>query len=497
MKKIAALILALSLLLSLAACGAKQPAPEETPSTEQLQTTDTPEDREHVTLKFYNRCSEQTDQQRVFDELNKYFEQKYNTTIEWHFLGGTYADKMNVIINSGEEFDACFTSDWLNDYLTAVSRGAYLDISDMLADYPNLVNSMPAAFWDAATVNGGIYAVPNQQIAARTPSWYIPEEYMDAFGWTSEDVDGKGLQILDMLDYAQFCYDNYGAHFVGPQSDVFHQYCGYELLSGYKGALAVKVGDSSCTVVNFYDTPEFKQMCEDMAVMYDKGLVDSLTMLDNDQLRAEMISGRVSTVMTGTYKPGGDINISNTYGIPIHLARYSTPLMTTSAIIATMWGISSTCQHPERVLEILEAFATDSYAMQMISYGIEGVHYDIVDGFLQLKENSGYNHGNDWAFGNVFLNTPLVGMPEDVWVQTAEINASADVSVLMGFSYSISNVEAEATNVSNTVESYLSVTTGELPVEDTLKEFNEKLKIGGIDTMIADAQAQIDAFLGK
>lgn len=67
----------------------------------------------------------------------------------------------------------------------------------------------------------------------------------------------------------------------------------------------------------------------------------------------------------------------------------------------------------------------------------------------------------------------------------------------MGFSYSISNVEAEATNVSNTVESYLSVTTGELPVEDTLKEFNEKLKIGGIDTMIADAQAQIDAFLGK
>lgn len=43
MKKIAALILALSLLLSLAACGAKQPAPEETPSTEQLQTTDTPE----------------------------------------------------------------------------------------------------------------------------------------------------------------------------------------------------------------------------------------------------------------------------------------------------------------------------------------------------------------------------------------------------------------------------------------------------------------------
>ena len=36
-----------------------------------------------------------------------------------------------------------------------------------------------------------------------------------------------------------------------------------------------------------------------------------------------------------------------------------------------------------------------------------------------------------------------------------------------------------------------------MPVEETLTAFLDKLNSAGIDVVIADAQAQVDAFLGK
>ena len=187
MKKIVSLLLVLVMLLGCCACAAKtETSTETTPAasgeekepaaSEPTDTEETPAEQEPVTLKFYCYASEQADQQTVFDELNKYFKEKYNTTVDFQFVLGSYADKMNVIINSGEAYDACFTSNWINDYATNVSKEAFVDISGMLADYPALYNAMPEAYWEAATINGGIYAVPNVQIAARQPAMYFITE---------------------------------------------------------------------------------------------------------------------------------------------------------------------------------------------------------------------------------------------------------------------------------------------------------------------------------
>lgn len=45
------------------------------------------------------------------------------------------------------------------------------------------------------------------------------------------------------------------------------------------------------------------------------------------------------------------------------------------------------------------------------------------------------------------------------------------------------------------MKEYESLVGGELPVEETNAEFLEKLEVAGVDTVIAEMQSQIDAFL--
>ena len=140
---------------------------------------------------------------------------------------------------------------------------------------------------------------------------------------------------------------------------------------------------------------------------------------------------------------------------------------------------------------------SSTHVMNTISYGIEGVHYEVIDGFAQSIDGAGYAPGCSWAFGNVFLTTPYVGQPADVWEQTKKLNEEATVSNLIGFSYSNANVQSEVTNVTSVAQEYIGITTGQMPVEETLAAFLDKLDSAGIDVVIADAQAQVDAFLGK
>lgn len=506
-KRVFALFMALVMLFGLVACGAKQePAPaepEKAPAAEKSEETkepvaEAPADavQEPVTLKFYCWANEQADQQAVFDELNKYFQEKYNTTVDFQFAAASFNDKMSMVINSGEEFDACFTSNWMNDYATNVAKEAFIDISGMLKDYPALYNAMPEAYWQAATIDGGIYAVPNVQIAARNPGVIFKSEQFNAYGLDDATVNGWS-SLMDAKDYLQYCYDQDGSMFAGVADDALAQYCGYELLGALGSCAAVKLDDPECKVVNFFETPEFRQICEDTKALYELGLVDSQCIVDTDYLNAQRRAGRLSLLLSGTWAPGSGKTASVTYGVPTYVVGGRTPVLTTGGIIATMWGISSTSKYPDRTMQILELFLTDPYVMNLISHGIEGTHYDLEDGFVVTKPDGGYAPGVSWAFGNVFLTHPVVGNTADVWEQTRTLNETADVSRLIGFSYSGANVGVEASNTSSVVAEYAIVRTGAVDVDATMDEFLAKLKTAGVDTIIADAQAQVDAFFGK
>lgn len=447
-----------------------------------------------VTLKIHTPIPEQTDSDAVMEALNEYTKEKIGVEVEYVFHGGSYGDKIQTIIASGEEYDACFTSNWLNPYNTNVAKGAFVDVKDMIPEAaPGLLEVIPEYMWTAATINGGVYAVPNQQIVARQIGALMPKEYVEGTG-----TDLASIKTLtDMGDYAQKAFDQYGAKVGGVNVAQAADYCGYEYISDYMAAGAIKMDDEKAQVVNLYATDEWENMLNELVDLNEKGLLDGECGYMAEYSESQRVAKKTSAYYSGTYKPGVEAEESARAGYDCVMATAATePYISTGSVVATMYGISATSKHPEETLKYLELVNTDPYVMNLISYGIEGKHYNKTgENTISLIDNSGYSHGQSWAVGNVFNTYVLEGQPEDVWEQTKALNDSAKASPILGFTFDPEPVKMEITNVSKVVKEYESLVGGELPVEETNAEFLEKLEVAGVDTVIAEMQSQIDAFL--
>lgn len=447
-----------------------------------------------VTLRIHCPVPEQTDQDMVMEALNEYTEEKIGIRAEWVFHGGSYADKIQTIIASGEEYDACFTSNWLNPYNTNVAKGAFMEISDLVSEAaPGLLEVIPDYMWKAATINGGVYAVPNQQIVARQIGALMPAEFVEG---TGTDIDSI-KNLTDMGEYAQKAFDQYGAKVGGVNRTQAADYCGYEYVSDYLSAGAIRMDDGEAKVVNFYATDEWKSMLNELVDLNEKGLLDGECGYMDEYGESQRVAKKTSAFYSGTYKPGVEAEESARAGYDCVFATTDVePYISTNSVIATMYGISATSKHPEETLKYLELLNTDPYAINLISYGIEGTHYEKTgDNTIKLMDNSGYSHGQSWALGNVFNTYVLEGQPEDVWEQTKALNDSAKTSPILGFAFDPEPVKMEVTNVSKVVKEYESLVGGELPVEETNAEFLEKLEVAGVGTVLEEMQRQIDEFL--
>lgn len=458
------------------------------------EASDSGENKDVVNLKIHTLVPEQTDGKAVMEALNEYTKEKIGVTVEYVFHGGAYGDKIQTIIASGEEYDACFTSNWINAYNTNVVKGAFLDIKDLLPTAaPELYKTIPDYIWKAATVNGGIYAVPNQQIVARQIGALMPKEYVEGTGTDIKSVKN----LTDMGDYAQKAFDQYGAKIGGVNRTQAADYCGYEYISDYMAAGAIKMDDTSAKVVNFYATDEWKAMLNELVALNEKGLLDGECGYMDEYGESQRVAKKTSAFYSGTYKPGVEAEESARAKYDCVMATAQTdPYISTSSVIATMYGVSTTSKHPEETLKYLELISTDPYAMNLASFGIEGKHYKKTgETSIELIADSGYSHGQAWALGNVFNSYSLAGQPEDIWTQTKALNDSAKTSPILGFSFDPEPVKMEVTNVSKVVKEYESLVGGELPVEETNAEFLDKLNVAGIEKVITEMQKQIDEFL--
>ena len=65
----------------------------------------------------------QKDDARVLDEVNGYIQEKIGVRLNIIKAGwADYNQKMQVVINTDDTWDLCFTSSWTNDYLQNVQR---------------------------------------------------------------------------------------------------------------------------------------------------------------------------------------------------------------------------------------------------------------------------------------------------------------------------------------------------------------------------------------
>ena len=100
--------------------------------------------------------------------------------------------------------------------------------------------------------------------------------------------------------------------------------------------------------------------------------------------------------------------------------------------------------------------------------------------------------------GTFFTVTVTDDVDFNQWDEVHELNDKAEPSVLLGFAFDTSKVDDQITNCKTIWDRYHpELLTGTIDPEQGVKDMYEEMRAEGFDEIVAEAQAQIDAFLGK
>jgi putative aldouronate transport system substrate-binding protein len=494
--------------LFLSACvGKQQPSSQAEEKTgenrESLQAeTELQEPEVKLTVAFLSWTADPPDLGKVEDALNEILKERIHATVDLMPInGGDYQQRMNLMLQNGDELDLLVTGTGLNYYMQAMT-GQLKPLDDLLDEYGSGIKDALGEYLHAAMIPGGsVCAVPVLQSYASATTFVMRQDLLDETGITADEI-----QTLDDLekvfagvkekhpDMAPVVPESPGGGIFGLGLDVLYDPLGNSLgvLPGY---------GQTATVADLFETPEYEAWVYRLRDWYLNGYILADAATNNETAADLLAAGRGFGHFTGVAVGAAD-TASAAYGMPMAAVTFGEPFVSAGNVTTIAWGIAAQSKHPEKAMEFLNLLYTDAGIVNLIDYGIEGVHYvklsDNVIGYPEGMDPAAhpYNFNLSWEFGNVFLSYVPAGTDPEIWNKSKEMNEKALKSLAMGFVPDVTPISNEIASVTNVAGQYMTILgTGAVDPDEYLPQFIQKLKDAGMDVIVAEKQAQLDRWL--
>lgn len=427
-----------------------------------------------------------------FDEsvakISDYTEEKIGVRLDVKIAGwGEYDQKMNNIVNTGEYFDLMFTNN--TNYSKFVNLGAFENISDMVqAETPDLYGFIPENLWKGAQIGGNVYAVPTYKDSSITQFWYLDDQYVQKY-----NIDVEGIKDFTTLDAAvRAIKEGEGKSFYPiklHQGALFNGFFNdYDGLASGLQPIGVKLDDASRKVVCTLEQDDIKAGLDQLHAWYMDGIINP-----DANVMTEGTKG--SCFGTAQGWPAAASTWQTNEGVEKYdLTQVFGPVYTTESIQGSMNAVSVNSKYKKEALKVLELMNTDAKFRDMCAYGVEGNHFEYVsDGVVKRLRD-------DWTWpsytqGTFFIMSITEDADPDAWGQVMKQNEAATPSTCLGFALDVTNIQNEMANCLTVWDKYkYDMLTGASDPVATVPKCVEELKAAGLDTIIAEAQKQIDEF---
>lgn len=502
--------------LVLAACAAPPAAPAAPAATQAAQpaATEAPAAPagEVPVLNYHFVAMKPADQQMVEDAVNKILEPKIGAKVKFNTYGFSDANqKLMLMLQSGEACDLVAVSGFV-PYIPAVGTGGLMALDDLLPkNAPNLWARMKPEWWNAARVNGKIYNAINYNGWTGYAGFWARSDLIEKYKFDWQNT--KKWEDWEPL-FDQIVQNEKG---VTPiiSSDMWGQvwfptYYGYDPVddgigSGRGGSLlGVKVGDASRKVQLALDTPEYRQALDLVKRWHEKGYFAKDIVPDNDMIakRGELGYGVFMFPGVGDFSTKAMAD-TEWKGVPILTKALQPKTLLSTGIGRTGTAVCSTSKHPDLAVKYIEEVNQNPELYNLLNYGIEGKHWVWVDKDKKLiglpegvtMDNATWLPNTYWQFGDRRQLYLTDATDIGVFDRIDKALAEADISPVMGFTFNRKPVENEIAQVNTIAKEYETLNRGMVAdIDGKLAEYKAKLKEAGIDKIIAEMQAQIDAW---
>jgi len=429
----------------------------------------------------------------VLTELNAYLKEKINVELEIKYSDwGEYTEKLSKIINTGEEYDICFTCSWANPFVKNAANGAFYAIDDLLkTEATDLNKFIPSMLWDSAKVNGKIYAVPTYKDTAFAPYWALNKNDLTALGLNSADFEWhKGETSVDSMKRLEKGFAAYKK--ANPTKYPFQQQKeGWTGLFDEFDMIAVPVGvdynDKSAKAVFPLESKVLQDKWDLLCAWNKAGYInpDAATLQEN--LKVVFVFG-------GHGFPYADVAFWSG-NFPCEAVLRMEPFFTTGSAQGSMNAISAHSKHPKHALKLLELVNRDPKVRNLLAFGIEGKHYKKTgDNSIEFIDKKSYDVPS-FAQGTFFTMYTVDPAPPQMWKAVQDFNKSVRASPILGFSFDPTPVETELSVLSAEWKKYDAlIRLGLKTRAEIYDEMVKNLNKAGLQTVIAEVQRQIDAW---
>lgn len=423
-KTMLVLLLALTLILT-SVIGCSPTAQEtgddvSTPATEDETPADDPADDdtegpvaadlEPYELTYYMLVNSITpDLDMVMEKVDPIVESEINATVDLVMLDwGTWEERFNTAINAGEKIDIAFTADWYG-YLDSVANNFFLPLNDpednLLEKYaPKVIEQLGEGFVIGSQINGVNYGVPTDKEFAVNGGFVWNKDLADKYNLDMSSVESvEDLEpMLKVIkenepNVIPYLVEQGGGMYTIPSVDFF------------KG-LGVSYDDLEDTEIKWYwEREDVLAMARTHQKYYKEGYIHKEAYTENNRYNDHLLEGDFF-VTQQPLKPfkGKSNELMSAAGNKFQLdEKEITPYVAVSVHAGgSMLAIPRTSENPERAMMFINMMHTNKELVNLLVWGIEGVHHEVVQEEPKLVKavegNTWTTSILPWTIGNVF-----------------------------------------------------------------------------------------------
>lgn len=394
-----------------------------------------------------------------------------------------------------------------------IKGGQLLPLDELLDQYGSGIQAIIDSNVDIAsgtTMDGKIYGltVPTKGFGSGTGGGlWISRHYLEEADFPYEEEKIYSLDEISILlaRLKELYPDKYPLGQVTSGNTFSTHNFFYGMLNPFgSGGTSGILDEETGRIINFYETEAYYDFLQRMRDWYQRGYIypdAAYTGFSNLEL---MRSGEVLCI-PHVSAPG--IVTAEGVGEEVVCLRLSEIVNAgdSSGSRGIFWVIPATCQYPEQAMAFLNLMYTDSRVVNLLAWGEEGKDYRFLDeaeGVIAhpegvTSEDADYFnplglYGDmrlAYSMGSNELNKQL----EEYAKSTKHIGEEYE-----GFLFDETPVTMEAWQVQQVLERYLPVLEcGCVDLEENYATFLSALKDAGIETVIAEKQRQLDAWLAE
>ncbi len=455
-----------------------------------------------VNLRYAYIGNEPKGQAEVTEALNKAMaEDGVGVSIEFVFIpSDEYVNKLVMIAAAKEDYDICWTMP--TNMPDLVSRKGLAPLNESLDKYgQNLKEAISDLQWREVTIDGKIYGVPGLLPAASCDrTLFVRKDFMKKYG----------IEKIETLEDFEKYIRAYKKD--RPEGIAIRGFSGRELFRVYgdifepigkelNSPVCVELDDPNMEVKNFYKTDIFLNIIHKIREWHAEGLYEIEPPKDLEALFAQGLCAamwsvlntheRISYFKANCPEPDGMIeSILLNPDKPKNLIKFG----------ADNLSVFSMCDNVDAAVKFISWIRGSQEAYDLISYGIEGVHYKL-DGeaisYEGIPPEKMYLAKN-WMWSDIRYMRFDKALGNEYKQMLLDWDKDAKSYPFTSFTLNRAPINDEINQIAALTAEYVpQLKNSKIDFQSTYETFLKKLDQAGMDKIIAEVTKQMKEYIEK